>query len=59
MAWVFAVPVMGFLVLLVVGAITGRVKVASCCGISDARCDARMRDAFETEPAPPSSPVAR
>ena len=54
MAWVFAVPVMGFLVFLAVGAITGTVKVKSCCGISDPRCDARMRDAFETERTPPS-----
>ncbi|WP_331525392.1 hypothetical protein [Nocardioides sp.] len=46
MTWVFAIPVMGFLAFLVVGSISGRVKLRSCCGIGDPRCDARMRDAF-------------
>jgi hypothetical protein len=46
MAWVFAVPVVGFVVFLVVGTITGSVKMKSCCGIADPRFDARMRDAF-------------
>jgi hypothetical protein len=38
-----------FVVFLVVGSITGRVKMTSCCGIADPRCDARMRDAFPTD----------
>lgn len=46
MAWVFAVPVVGFVVLLVVGSITGSVRMKSCCGTADPRCDARMREAF-------------
>jgi hypothetical protein len=46
MTWMFAVPVMGFLALLVVGSVTGHVKLKSCCGIADPRRDARMRDAF-------------
>jgi hypothetical protein len=46
MTWVFAVPVMAFLVFLVVGGLTGHVKLRSCCGIADPRCDARMREAF-------------
>lgn len=46
MAWVFAVPVVGFLVFLVVGSITGHVKTRSCCDIGDPRCDARMRGPF-------------
>ncbi|HET9842254.1 MAG TPA: hypothetical protein VFQ01_09640 [Nocardioides sp.] len=59
MAWVFAVPVVGFVVFLVVGAITGHVKVKSCCGIADPRCDARLRGAFldpanATKPARPA-----
>lgn len=62
MAWVFAVPVVGFVVFLVVGSITGRVDVRSCCGIADPRCDARMRDAFvdaaqESQDTRPSQPV--
>jgi hypothetical protein len=46
MTWLFAVPVLGFVAFLVTGAITGHVKLKSCCGIADPRCDARMRDAF-------------
>ena len=46
MTWVLAVPVLGFLAFLVLGSITGRVKLTSCCSIADPRCDARMRDAF-------------
>jgi hypothetical protein len=59
MTWVFAVPVMGFLAFLVVGSITGHVKLKSCCGIADPRCDARMRDAFldETNANKPSQPL--
>lgn len=54
MAWVFAVPVMGFLAFLVIGAITGHVTLSSCCGAGDPRCDARMRDAFlDEDPAEP------
>jgi hypothetical protein len=43
-----------FTVLLLVGAVTGRVKVTSCCGIADPRRDARMRDAFADEASPHS-----
>lgn len=55
MGWVFAVPVVVFVVFLVVGSITGKVKMTSCCGIADPRCDARMREAFPAE-RPSSSP---
>lgn len=42
-----------FLVLLVVGVVTGRVEVRSCCTVADPRRDARMRAAFEDDsPAP-------
>jgi hypothetical protein len=46
MTWVFAIPVMAFLVFLVVGGLTGHVKLTSCCSIADPRCDVRMREAF-------------
>ena len=36
--------VVGFVVLLVVGALTGRVKVRSCCGIADPSQDRRMSE---------------
>lgn len=40
------VVVAAFIVTLVVGAVTGRVKVKSCCAVADPRRDLRMRDAF-------------
>jgi hypothetical protein len=49
-----------FLALLVIGAVTGRVKIRSCCSVGDASRDKRMRAAFEEEPlvaAPDSSRV--
>jgi hypothetical protein len=46
MAWVFAVSVVVFVVFLVLGSITGNVKMKSCWRIADPRCDALMRDAF-------------
>ena len=41
--------VLGFLVLLVVGGLTGRVKATSCCSVStaDPRRDRRMAAAFD------------
>ena len=47
--------VLAFVVLLVVGGLTGRVKLRSCCGIADPRNDARMRGAFEDEITPAST----
>ncbi|MCA1696709.1 MAG: hypothetical protein LC749_19415 [Actinobacteria bacterium] len=35
-----------FLALLLVGTVTGRVTVKSCCAVADPRRDLRMRDAF-------------
>jgi hypothetical protein len=46
MVIVLGVIVAMFTVLLAIGAVTGRVKVTSCCSIADPRRDARMRDAF-------------
>jgi len=45
--------VLVFLLLLVVGAVTGRVNLRSCCSIADPSRDMRMRAAFETESRPP------
>lgn len=47
--------VIAFLVLLVVGAVTGRVKSRSCCSVADPRQDLRMRGAFEGEASPPTT----
>jgi hypothetical protein len=38
-----------FTAAMAIGALTGRVKVRSCCAISDPRQDLRMRDAFIEE----------
>lgn len=46
---VLGVVAVGFLVLLVIGAVTGRVRINSCCAVADPRRDLRMRDAFADE----------
>lgn len=46
-----------FLVLLILGAVTGRVKSRSCCSVADPRQDLRMRGAFDDE-ASPQSPTS-
>lgn len=38
-----------FLLALVVGAVTGRVRARSCCTPTDPRRDLRMRGAFDDE----------
>ena len=47
MAYVAAGLVIAFLALLVLGAVTGRVRARSCCTPAEARRDLRMRGAFE------------
>lgn len=46
MAWLLSIPMVALVLFLVVGAITGRMKVQSCCAVVDPRRDARMREAF-------------
>lgn len=50
MVQVLGAIVVAFLVFLVVGGITGRVKIKSCCAVADPRRDARMRAAFADDP---------
>lgn len=47
MAFLFGVPALLFLVVLVYGGLTGRVRMSSCCGVADPRKDLRMRGAFD------------
>jgi hypothetical protein len=47
MAYVVAGLVVAFVLVLVVGAWTGRVRTRSCCAPADAHRDLRMRGAFE------------
>ena len=47
MAYVFGIPCVLFLVFLVYGGLTGRVRLTSCCAVADPRRDLRMRAAFE------------
>lgn len=47
MIYVLAALPLLFLALLVWGAVTGRVKVSSCCAAADPSKDLRMRAAFE------------
>ncbi|NRQ49629.1 hypothetical protein [Aeromicrobium stalagmiti] len=35
--------------VLVVGALTGRVRLTACCSVADPRRDLRMRGAFDDE----------
>jgi hypothetical protein len=55
-AYVFGIPALVFLVLLVYGGITGRVRLSSCCAVADPRRDLRMRGAFEDEERQEPSP---
>lgn len=50
MVWILGVLTAVFLVLLILGAISGRVSITSCCAVGDASRDLRMRAAFEDEP---------
>jgi hypothetical protein len=47
MAYVFGIPTLVFLVVIVYGGLTGRIRLSSCCTIADPRKDLRMRGAFE------------
>ena len=47
MAAILGCVVAGFMLVLAVGALTGRVRAQSCCGAGDARRDLRMRSAFD------------
>lgn len=47
MEFVVGIPVLVFLLVLVYGGITGRVRLSSCCAVADPRRDLRMRAAFE------------
>jgi len=47
-ATLIAVPLVG----LVIGALSGRVRLTSCCATSDPSRDLRMRAAFEDDRPP-------
>lgn len=49
MKFVFGVPVALFLITLVIGGLTGRVRLTSCCTVADPRKDLRMASAFQEE----------
>ena len=55
MAYVFGIPALVFLVALVFGGLTGRVRMSSCCAVADPSKDLRMRAAFEDDEVPTSS----
>ncbi|MGZ5385265.1 MAG: hypothetical protein ACXWH0_14960 [Acidimicrobiia bacterium] len=46
LSYLIAAVVLASLLALVVGAVTGRVRVQSCCTAADPAKDLRMRDAF-------------
>jgi hypothetical protein len=53
--YVFGIPVAVFLLLLVYGGLTGRVRLRSCCAVADPRRDLRMRAAFEEDDLGPTA----
>ena len=46
MRYIFGGAVVVFVVMMAVGAVTGRVKARSCCAPADPALDRRMRAAF-------------
>jgi hypothetical protein len=48
---VLGVVVLALLAILVLGAVTGRVQMRSCCSIADPRRDLRMRSASTDDAA--------
>ena len=53
MEYVLAGLVVLFVLGLVVGAVSGRVNVRSCCSPADPSRDLRMRDAYAPGPSEP------
>jgi hypothetical protein len=54
MAYVVGALAVLAIVALLVGALTGRVRMRSCCAVADPAKDLRMRDAYE-----PHQPTGR
>jgi hypothetical protein len=50
--YVVGVPLLVLVVLLAVGALTGRVRARSCCAVPDPAKDTRMRGATPAVPRP-------
>ena len=48
LVYVIAAVVLGAVLFLVIGAVTGRVKVRSCCAVDPSR-DLRMRGVFNEQ----------
>jgi|GEM_PF-5943219 len=44
MVYVLGIVWIVFACFMVAGMLTGRVRVRSCCGFTDASCDLRLRD---------------
>ena len=51
MAYVAAAVVIALVLVLVIGAMTRRIQVTSCCSLADPARDLRMRAAFENDAA--------
>lgn len=49
MQFVLAFVVLAFIVAITTLAVTGRLKVRSCCAVADPSRDLRMRGAFDDE----------
>ena len=51
MAYVLGIIAAVLLVLLVLAAVTGRIRLRSCCAVADPSKDLRMRAAFQGDDA--------
>ena len=51
MPYVIAALAVGFLALVVIGAVSGRVRMSACCAVADPSRDLRMRGAYDEPPA--------
>ena len=44
--------VIAFILIMLIGGLTGRFRARSCCNVADPARDSRMRNVFETGQAP-------
>jgi len=44
-----------YVVAMAIGALTGRVRIRPCCGVSDPRCDPRLRAAASSDDGVPDN----
>ena len=51
MPYVIAALAVGFLAFVVIGTLSGRIRMSACCAVADPSRDLRMRGAHDDPPA--------